>query len=157
MRNTPKTRKGTEKGSTELLFLALRLCWTFCLWFLLSDWKLYNEQRSQVTCCNAYFLASVDGIKIQSGLLLRHASRIILQLPSTAGWACLARRVCVRACAFLAFLVCRFYKSYRNFFARKSLPVWGDRIPLCPKPTLLHILFTLLTWDVRSGHLWLQL
>lgn len=100
--------RNQRQGKAPLSCVILR---TECLWFLLSDWKLYN--KSQVTCCSWSFLASVDRIKIQSGMLLRHASRIILQLPSTVGWACLARRVC--ACAFLAFLMCRFYKSNRNF------------------------------------------
>lgn len=95
-KHTKDKERHWERHHWDVLFLGLRLCWTFCLWFLLSDWKLYNEQKSQVTCCNLYFLASVDGIKIQSGMLLRYASRIILQLPFTAGWACLGRHLCVR-------------------------------------------------------------
>lgn len=48
-KNTRQTQKG-EKGTLEAL---------------LGDWRLYNEQRSQVRCRNLYSCAIIDQIKIQ--------------------------------------------------------------------------------------------
>lgn len=83
-KNTRRTQKG-EKGTLEAL---------------LGDWRLYNEQRSQVRCCNLYSCASIDRIKIQRLDKCGHLQSV---------WV---RPACEDFCMCVFFG--RFHESYRN-------------------------------------------